>query len=369
MRHLLSGAALAALAAGSAVASGVERSTQSVGILFEEGKYAEVSFSYFNPDVSGSSAILGPTLSSGDMLASFTNLTLGYKQALSDRLDIAIVLDQPIGANVDYPNGTNYPIQGTTADLQSNAITGFLRYKLPSNFSVIGGVRAMRTSGEATITTPPDQSAPPYTLETSTETDFGYVVGIAWEKPEIAARVALTYNSAITHDFVATESSPFTGGLPVETTFSTEIPESINLEFQTGIAADTLLFGSIRWVNWTEFTIDPDEYRVVYPEYALVEYDSDRITYNLGLGRKFNETWSGAVLFGYEESNGKITGNLGPNDGYRSVGLALTYTQGNAKVTGGVRYAEIGDATTRSLNGDFEDNHGWGFGLRLGMSF
>ncbi|TCO69042.1 outer membrane protein transport protein [Rhodovulum euryhalinum] len=272
MKHLVTGTVLAALGAGAAHAGGVERSTQSVGILFEKGNYAEFSFSYFEPSVSGRVGAPFAPAGSGNMLDSFTNVTLAYKHALTDQIDLAIVFDQPIGANVDYPLGTGYPIQGTTAELKNNAITGFIRYKLPSSISLIGGVRVMQTSGIVSIPNPPPvPAAPPYALKTSEETDFGYVVGVAWERPEIAARVALSYNSAITHDFDATESSILTGGLPVAGTFKTEIPESINLEFQTGIAPDTLLFGSIRWVNWTEFTIDPDEYRNVYPGNALVD--------------------------------------------------------------------------------------------------
>ncbi|GAA0292934.1 hypothetical protein [Rhodovulum strictum] len=366
MKQVVTGFVLTAMGIGTAHAGGVERSTQSVGILFEQGTYAELSFGRFDGKVSGTSALLGPTIASGDMAPGYNTFSLGFKQALSPALDLALILDQPIGAAVDYPVGTGYPIEGTTAELDSTAITALARYRFDNNVSLIGGLRAMKTSGQANL---PFVLFPnPYTLDTSSETDFGYVLGIAWERPEIAARVALTYNSAITHNFDATESSHLTGGLPVTSTFKTEIPESINLEFQTGIAADTLLFGSIRWVNWTEFTIDPDEYRNVYGN-ALVFYTHDVITYNLGLGRKFSDTWSGAVLLGYEETKGDRTGNLGPTDGFTSVGLAATYTAGSAKITGGVRYVDIGNATTRGLDGDFRGNSGWGFGLRVGYSF
>ena len=68
--------------------------------------------------------------------------------------------------------------------------------------------------------------------------------------------------------------------------------------------------------------------------------------------RRFNETWSGAVTLGYEPSDGDLTGNLGPTDGMRSIGLAATYTRDNMKITGGIRYVDIGDAATRPpING------------------
>jgi long-subunit fatty acid transport protein len=367
MKRILTTAAAVAAMASAAQAGGVERSTQSVAILFEQGRYAEFSMGYFSPDVSGRlQAPVGPFptgSTSGDMLAGFNALSFGYKAPLSDKLDLAIIIDEPIGARVRYPGpfgAVRYPLAGTTADLTSTAITALLRYKLPNDFSVYGGLRYQTVKGEVSI---PFIGAPGpgYALETNNDSELGYVVGVAWENPEIAARVALTYNSAITHTLDSVETGP----IPVNGTFDTEVPQSVNLEFQTGIAEDTLLFGSIRWVDWSVFEIDPPGYP---PASALVSYPKDRTTLNLGLGRRFNENWSGAVTAAYEASDGEITGNLVPTDGFASVGLAATYTMDNVKITGAVRYVDIGDATT-SIGARFEDNSGVGVGFRIGYTF
>ena len=84
------------------------------------------------------------------------------------------------------------------------------------------------------------------------------MLGGAYERPDIALRIALTYNSTIETNHTTVE----TVGGGVVSTAPTEIetPESVNLDFQTGIAADTLLFGGIRWVNWTDFEISPAFY-------------------------------------------------------------------------------------------------------------
>jgi long-chain fatty acid transport protein len=360
-RIVLATSAMIAAAASSAHAGGVERSTQSVAILFEQGRYAELSFGHFDPDVSGTLGV-----SSGDMAPSYNSWTLGYKMDIGDRMAFALVLDQPIGADVAYPTGTGYPLAGTTADLSSSAITGLLRYRFENNVSLIGGLRAQSVKGTVNIIAPAIGLAN-YGLETSRELDLGYVVGIAWEKPEIAARIALTYNSAITHDLDATETG--LAPIPLTGSFETEVPQSLNLEFQTGIAKDTLLFGSIRWVDWTAFNISPPVYSSpAAVDDALVDYASDRVTYNLGLGRRFNENWSGAVTLGYEKADGELTGNLGPTDGFKSIGLAATYTMDKMKITGGIRYVDIGDATT-SIGANFEGNSGVGVGIRIGYSF
>lgn len=359
MRRVLWGSAAAAVITGQAFAGGVERSTQSVGILFEQGRYAEVNLGYFEPSVSGTRA----GVATGDMSPGYTSLSFGYKMDMGENMDFALILDQPIGADVDYPTGTGYLLQGTTAELDSKAVTALLRYKFDNNVSLYGGLRAQTVKGTVAIVAPALGFAP-YRLETSREYDMGYVLGVAWERPDIAARVALTYNSAITHTLDSTENGSATG------TFETEVPQSVNLEFQTGIAADTLLFGSIRWVEWSAFEIDPTLYGSLPGSGGrpLVSYDSDRVTYNIGVGRRFNDTWSGAITLGHEASNGDVTGNLGPTDGFTSIGLAATYTQGNMKVTGGIRYVDIGGATT-TLGAQFEDNSGVGVGVRVGYSF
>jgi long-chain fatty acid transport protein len=352
-------ASTAILAATGAHAGGVERSTQSVAILFETGRYAELSFGRFSPDVSGVSP-LSPGNSSGDMAGDYNSWSLGYKMDIGDRMAFAVILDQPIGANVNYPAATLYPLRGSTATLSSSAITALLKYKFENNVSVYGGLRYETVHGEVSLPT-----VAAYTLNTNHDSELGYVVGVSWEKPEIAARVALTYNSAITHSL---ESRETLGPGVVNGTFDTEVPQSVNLEFQSGIAKDTLLFGSIRWVDWTSFIIDPPAYPA--PLGNLVDYASDRVTYNLGIGRKFNEHWSGAVTLGYEKADGERTGNLGPSDGVKSIGLAASYTMDNMKITGGIRYVSIGDATTNpAVSGVFTDNSGVGVGIKIGYSF
>ena len=343
-------------ATSGAQAGGVERSTQSVAILFEQGRYAELNFGRFAPDVSGS--VAGGLVGSGDMAGDYNSWSLGYKMDIGDRMSFAMILDEPIGADVNYPaSAAPYPLAGSTAELTSSAITALLRYKFENNVSVYGGLRYQTVHGEVSL-----PSVGGYTLDTNYDSELGYVVGVAWEKPEIAARVALTYNSAIKHNLESIEFGAAPG------TFDTEVPESVNLEFQTGIAKDTLLFGSIRWVDWTSFIIDPPFYPA--PLGNLVDYANDRTTYNLGVGRRFNESWSGAVTIGYEKSDGSRTGNLGPSDGLKSIGLAATYTMDNMKITGGVRYVDIGDATTNPpVSGVFTDNSGVGVGIRIGYTF
>ncbi|TMM54506.1 OmpP1/FadL family transporter [Sulfitobacter sabulilitoris] len=356
-------AAVGLTAAAAAQAGGIDRSGQSITALFEKGRYGEFSLGSIAPDTSGTSTVFGGgPAPSGDLTPSYLQFGAAYKADINDQLSYALIYDQPFGADVEYPTGTGYFAQGARAEFNSQALTGLLRYKMPSNVSIYGGLRVQ--SVEATAAVP---FVGGYSVDGDRDTSVGYVVGASFEKPEIALRVSLTYNSKIEHDVATTEMFGATT-LPGSTT-TIETPQSVNLEFQTGIAADTLLFGGVRWVEWSEFDITPAN----YPPGALVSYEDDVFTYSLGVGRRLNDTWSVAASLGYEKSNGGFASNLGPTDGNKSLGVAATYTSGNMKITSGIRYVNIGDAQT-TLDGtnaasNFGDNDAIAVGVKVGFNF
>jgi long-subunit fatty acid transport protein len=360
--------ALALITATNAVeAAGVERTTQSSAVLFETGRYAEISFGGASPDVSGVAAAGLGGFGSGDLSPSFFQFGAAYKADLSETVSYAVIFDQPFGADVAYPVGTNYFAQGSTARLRANALTGLVKYKLPSNVSIYGGIRIQSLEASASI-----PFIAGYTAQGDRDVSAGYVVGVAYERPDIALRVALTYNSKIGHDIETTEASVAPGASGTSTT-TVDTPESINLEFQTGIAADTLLFGSVRWVGWSDFNITPVAFSAITGGGSLLSYSDDTISYSIGIGRKLNENWSVAATLGYESSMGGFLTNLGPTDGSRSLGLAATYTKDNMKITGGIRYVDIGNALTaipgNAPAGTFADNSAVAAGVKIGWSF
>ena len=56
---------------------------------------------------------------------------------------------------------------------------------------------------------------------------------------------------------------PLFGGGPQSTQDTTDVdtPQSVQLDFQTGVAPKTLVFGYVRWVDWSEFSISPARLR------------------------------------------------------------------------------------------------------------
>jgi len=360
---------------GIVQAGGIDRSVSTTRMLFEEGTYAELGFTFADPDVTGVLAA-APAITSGDMAPSFSFATLGYRQDISETLSFALTLDEPYGADVAYPGGGLYPFRGSTAQIRSQQLTAALRYQATENISVYAGLRALRAQAEAYVSVlapAPAASQFAYQLDAESDWGLGYMVGAAYEIPEIALRVGLTYFSEIGLDFTGVENPAAPGTAPgaiamTPTAFGVTMPDSILLEAQSGIAEDTLLFGSLRWTDWSEFDATP----LRYPAGSLIDYDNDVWTWQLGIGRRLTDDLAVSAVVGYEAEQGGFSANLGPTDGVISLGLGAEYTINNITIAGGVQYAWIGNAVTEGSAGAlglFEDNHALSAGIRIGIQF
>jgi len=372
-RYTIAAAALTA-AASTATAGGVERRGDPSMILFEEGKnYLEFSAATVHPSVSGTALPTIPVpgaTPTGNMTRSYESVALGYKHQLTEKFSLAFVIDEPVGASVNYQTapytgpGTGAVFGGSNAEVNSKALTAMAKYKINDRFSIYGGLRYQSLKGKITVISPgtgPASGPGVYNLNVDNDYQLGYLAGAAYEIPDIALRVALTYESKIEHEFRDNNGTPF----------DVEIPQAVTLHAQSGIAKDTLLFGSVRWREWTKFDVQPADffsYATGGPvNTAIASGTSDVWTYELGLGRRFNENWSGAVTLGYEKDNGDIVGNLSGTDGYFSYGLGATYETESWEVTTGVRYIDIGSANTNVTS--FTDNDAIAFGTKLAWRF
>lgn len=360
MNKILTALGALAMTTTAVNAGGFERSTNPIGFMYEKGSYVELSFGYVMPSVNGAAG--GGAAPSGDVGDSYSQVGLAFKMDLNDKLALGLQLDPSFGADVTYPLASPgpapYPIRGTNATLNGDTMALMAKYKITDNISVHGGLRSVGVGGDVGVFS---DGIPLYQANFASDRDVGFLIGAAYEKPEIALRVALTYQSETSHDLVTTANGANLGSETIK------LPKSLTLDFQSGVAANTLVFGSIRWMDWTSTRLNGRGYPVSLQ--PLVSHENDVVTLNLGVGRKFNDNWSGAVSVGYEKSNGGIASNLAPTDGSMSIGVGGTYTRDNMKITGGVRYVKIGDATALSGNSEFTDNDAVGVGLKVSFSF
>ncbi|SFE75647.1 outer membrane protein transport protein [Roseivivax sediminis] len=437
MKTLHTGASALALvlaATGGAQAAGLDRSGQSILPIFADDNTAGLSFGFVSPHVSGEDT--GNVGGDGDYEVgeSYTQTGMFYTNAINPKLNYSLIFDEPYGADVDYDdNPLTSNLGGTFADLDSQALTFVMRYKINDRFSVFGGVKAERVnsdvglnglaynqaiSGNATVNgfNQQVQAAAPgapllttdqlsgalagddatrerldqtygagtvaslgqayqnttasfaanggYDFEMEQDTKAGYVLGFAYEIPDIALRFVLAYSPEIEHEADTTEKLL---GMTVRDEVEYKTPQSLNLDFQTGIAPGTLLTASYRWTEFSEVNVVP----------TLLDADlvnlEDGHRYTLGLGRAFTKNFAGSmtVLFEPEGDNDTVS-PLGPTDGLWGVTLGGRYTHENFNVSGGVNYSWLGDADAgvadRAVT-TFEDNHSVGVGLRAEMTF
>ncbi|MFW2104220.1 long-chain fatty acid transporter [Acinetobacter sp. RIT698] len=231
----------------------------------------------------------------------------------------------------------------------------------------------------------------------------GWLAGAAYQIPEIALKASVTYRSEIDHDVNINESIPTLGALALlgdngadvakaiaaangKTTITT--PQSVNIDLQTGIMANTIAFANLRWVNWKDFSIQPLKFGKVSQAvggivnrpngFNLVEYSDDQYTVTAGVGRKINDLWSGTVAVGWDSGAGNPVSTLGPTEGYWNLGLGVQYSPTPATfIAGGVKYFWLGDAkaqTGAQAGGDtyvaeFKDNNAIAYGLKIGYRF
>ncbi|MFQ6552269.1 outer membrane protein transport protein [Aestuariibius insulae] len=412
MKRVFTVGAALMMTASAVSAAGIERNRLSYSTMYEPGDYLELQWSTVSTDVTGDYdddlAALGGSDSTGDMSNDYFSVGLAYKNQLNDQLSLGFFLNRPYGADAQYSQGV---YTGLEAEWKSRQAAVLLRYALNSNFSVYGGLRyvesqpdimipdilvrgaagnraqelqaeaqaaaaagdlatAQELGAEATrlggtALSPTDVT---YTARTERDGAVGYVAGVAYERPEIALRVALTYESSLEYEFDTKEV--FAGRPDLsddDTTTEIEMPQTIALDFQTGIAQDTLLFGTIRWSEWSVWEVQPDAYLNATGG-RVTGIDDDAMEYTLGVGRRLTEDFSAFVRVKHEPGNGEEASRLAPTDGLTSVGFGGTYNYEDIKLTGGVEFVNLGDAEDSS-NTDFSDNSAVAVGLNIGFRF
>lgn len=313
-----------------------------------------------------------------------------------------------------FHNGT----EGTSVDVTTQNLSLILGYQPTENWNIYGGgvyqtvkgnVRLRGSAygpfgsglcaGEAICGQPKDikGNVTPYDAQISEDSSTGWLAGVAYQIPEIALKAALTYRSEIKHDVNIDEKI---GGMKILTTTvfdpkeftegSTDIttPQSVNFDFQTGIMANTVAFAQLRWVDWSNFSIKPHQFgqlgdrlaaaKLVKDKFALIAYDKDQISANVGVGRKFNDLWAGTVMAGWDSGAGNPVSTLGPTEGYWSVGLGGQFSPTpQSFIQAGVKYFWLGDAKsqvasdfgTDTYTADFKDNNAIGYSLKIGYKF
>lgn len=266
--------------------------------------------------------------------------------------------------------------QKTNVEIRTNNLTMLVGAKLGANknFQIYGGPVAQRVKGEVHLRGPAYQVMTGYDAKIATDTQLGWAAGLAFYKPEIALKAALTYRSEIEHDSEIAETIPVTGYVGKKD-FKVTLPDSWNLDFQTGVNPTTLLTAKVRYVPWSDFDIHPTQYtettKLRYPQgLPIISYDKDQWSAEVGLGKRVSDRLAVSGAVGWDSGAGNPASSLGPIKGYYSLGLGARYNvTPEWSLSLGGKYFKFGDAQaqlpTKDKVGNFDSNDGYALGVKL----
>ncbi len=416
---------LSLLPTTSAFAAALDRSGQSIAPFLQAGNYFEAGISVLDPDVSGKTKANYPFAGSpisdtsvGEMADSYQTVQAALKLQVTDQFSFGLIYDQPFGSKATYsltseklPNTLPQPaapfagqgafhngVETTSAKVDTQNLSLIFGFQPNKNFNLYAGpvyqtvtvdvqLRGTAYGGSGTFGG--------YNFITRENGELGWLAGAAYQIPEIALKASATYRSKIKHSAETTEhfnnAGLFKGlnALPAENTDITT-PQSVNLDFQTGIMANTVAFANLRWVNWKDFSVRPPKFGLASQQkpivdstgkkdgFSLVAYTDDQYSVTAGVGRKLNDHWAGNVSVGWDSGAGNPVTTLGPTEGYWNVGLGIQYSPApNYFIAGGVKYFWLGDAKAQSGSqfdtpnyvAEFENNDAIAYGMKIGYKF
>ena len=335
-----------------AQAGGFELSPLSTAFMYENGAYAEVSYSSRDYSITDGS-VYAPT---GSALKDQKNATFAFKSDLSDALSLGLTKYRQGSVQLDYSGaGSSLASALPVVDMDIDALVALARYELNENFSVLAGLK------QTTVQDSFGKNIFTNQTNITGDSEVGHVYGLTYERDDIALRVELTHEKATNFKLESVN-----GSLSGKTTAS--VPDYLNFAFQTGVAKDTLLFGSIRKANWAsnQITLFPQ------PSGTTSTY-KDSTTYNIGLGRKINDQFSILASYKTEKAGDPNQASLlNTTNGYDSLGVGVVYSLENATITFGANYTKVGDvnmtpATTPASV--FSGNTVKSLGLKIGYNF
>ena len=367
MKILLNFTLAGALLASPALSGGWEASRLDSSMMYQDGMYAEAGSTSIDYDINGTTQ----ASKTHKMAKDQTRTNLGFKAQYGD-FDIGLTSYRSGAIQMDGANGHSAGCSllnlaacsvVPSADVEVNSLALLARYRINENMSVLGGLNRYDVSN-GTVTTllghyvvSGDEMAP--------------IVGAAYENKEIALRAELVMQietdvalTAASSTAPAVATSAITGATMV-------LPQTLTLNLQSGIAEDTLLFGSIHKADWADAQI-VIPVNAVGPVPSTGSAFSNTTAYSIGLGRKLTDDFSVLGSYSMEDGSGATsTSSFTMNDGHQTLGFAARYTYENMTITGGYSYAKVGDVTVTSsgLTSTYTDNKVTGIGLKVGFSF
>ncbi len=390
MKNLIAATSLFTLITTTAFSGGWETGRLDSSFMYEEGTYGQVGVLSVNYDVGAT--IQHPLAPKHKMAKNQPRYALAVKMALGD-FDLgmtryhsgAIQLDGQ-GGNLEGCNPATEAIALCSvipsADVTIYSTAYLARYSVNKNISVFAGINQFALS-DSEVTT----IAGHYKVSSKSENVTVY--GAAYERPDIALRIEAILQEETNTSLNASSSlSPLLPTTPI-TGANYTIPETVTLNFQSGIAEDTLVFGSIHQQNWDTAQIvipanlngiNPATFAADTPVSAVGSSFSNKTSYSIGLGRKMSDNLSLSISYSQEDGSGPTTDDpFTLSDGSQGITIGARYLiENNLTISAGYNYTTAGDVKViheaapgkpSGLTADYKNNSTSAVGVRVAFSF
>lgn len=134
--------------------------------------------------------------------------------------------------------------------LDTNNITTLVGYQPNQSWSVYTGLSYQSLKTHLKILAQSMGLLVDYIGEIKKDSSTGWLTGMSYQRPEYALQTSLTYRSKIRHQQQFQEQVSTVPAIPLlnlasDQKTSTEIPQSVNLEFQSGITANNLCISAL----------------------------------------------------------------------------------------------------------------------------
>jgi Long-chain fatty acid transport protein len=381
-------------------AGGFARGEADTDILYEDGTFvARGGVVYVSPHRSFAT-INGADASDGRFTQDYAVPSFAAKWRMTDNFSCMVSYTQPFGAKSEYgadaqtadrnadiaayaaasPTDPGYAGLALTAALGGNAVlssefetnefggTCAANFAAgPGEFYAIGGVFSQSFDYS--------ESKDFGTLNLKDDSAIGYRLGLAYEIKEYALRAELLYRSQVKHeaDGIFTTAAPLSnpvppvfGGIPTGSELSSSgsgtLPQSLELNLQSGIAPGWLAFGSIKWTDWSvlqtlNYNIDG------LGDLKKNFFWQDGWTVTAGVGHQFNETVSGALQLTWDRGVG--TGADIMSDTWTvGAGVQIKTGPGMLRLGGAVSYMTSGEQSVADkADFDAKADGDWAYAL------
>jgi long-chain fatty acid transport protein len=370
---------------GTAYAGGFSRGNPDTDILFEEGNFNMRSGVTFVSPRREFTKNPNPALVGTSYTEDYVIPSAAIKINLADNFRCATTLVDNNGGSAHYASPKLSGKLNEDFTTNEKALTCGLKFQAgPGNVWLLGGgfMEDFNYSRQNALPSLGGVVLPNANLQLG-GTDYGYRIGLAYEIPEIALRGQLMYRSGTSYGATGSLNVPtaallgaqakqlqaaaaqaLVNGDPAlagvlaaqataaltqalgaaaaglnsdyDATGTGNLPQSIELKLQSGIAPGWLAFGSVKWADWSvlkELLINS----AVSNSADLYNW-KDGWTVTAGVGHAFNErvsglvslTWDRGVATGYDLSSDTYTlavgGSLRDNiGGELRGGIGYTY--------------------------------------------